>query len=92
MVGIEAVSDTANVPMFALIHRHDPADCPVAYAAWRGFASPLRHRPAMASCSQGAHRICWTVEAPDPATALALLPPFVADRTNVDPVREVSIP
>jgi hypothetical protein len=80
------------VPTYALIHRHEPEDCGVAYAAWRGFSSPLRHRATISSCKRGAHRICWTVEAEDARAALALLPPFIADRTEADPVSEVRIP
>jgi hypothetical protein len=34
----------------------------------------------------------WTVHAPDPGAALALLPPFVAVRTITTEVREVEIP
>jgi hypothetical protein len=34
----------------------------------------------------------WAVEAADRSAALAQLPPYVADRTVVDEVREVPIP
>jgi len=28
--------------VYILEHRHEPADCPVAFAAWKGFDSSLR--------------------------------------------------
>jgi hypothetical protein len=30
-----------------LCHRHESSECPVAFAAWRGFASPLRQALAV---------------------------------------------
>lgn len=62
------------------------------YAAWKGFDSPLRHVAALASCLQGGHAIWWDVQAVDADAALALLPPYVAERTTVVAVSEVSIP
>jgi hypothetical protein len=44
------------------------------------------------SCLVGEHGLWWRVEAPDQAGALALLPRFVATRTNAVQVREVQIP
>lgn len=82
----------APVPMFLLTHHHSPEDCGVAFAAWKGFESPLRRRPTIASCVSGSHRLWWTVSAEDEERALAQLPPFVADRTEVTAVREVAIP
>lgn len=80
------------MPVFVLTHRHEPHECRAAFAAWKGFASPLRHRPALASCLEGGHRAWWRVEAADAGAALAQLPPFVAARTQVEPAREVTIP
>jgi hypothetical protein len=77
---------------FLLEHRHEADECGVAYAAWKGFESPLRRGSAVASCLLGGHAIWWEVDASDPAAALALLPPFVAARTAVAAVREVAIP
>jgi len=62
------------------------------YAAWSGFDSPLRQHGALASCASGGHRLFWTVETEDAESALAQLPPFVAERTDVSEVREVTIP
>jgi len=36
--------------------------------------------------------VWWTVEASDPQTALAQLPPYVSERTKLHEVREVPIP
>jgi hypothetical protein len=77
---------------YMLSHRHLPEECRTAFAAWHGFDSPLRHQPALASCEQGGHELWWTVESAGAEAALALLPAFVADRTEVNEVREVPIP
>jgi hypothetical protein len=77
---------------YMLCHRHESAECQVAFAAWSGFQSPLRHANAPCSCRQGEHRIWWRVEAPDPSAALALLPRFVAERTEAIEVRDVTVP
>ena len=81
------------MPSYLLLHQHAADECRFAYAAWRGFSSPLRQREALSSCLLGDHRIVWTGVAADSAEgALALLPPYVADRTEVDCVRPVPIP
>jgi hypothetical protein len=80
------------MPLFYLHHSHDPAECAAAFAAWRGFESPLRHRPAAATCLTGGHCLLWRVEAGDIEEAAALLPAFVAARTEVIEVRDVEIP
>ena len=77
---------------YVLSHRHEPTECSVAVAAWRGFDSPLRRHPALGSCAAGGHALWWTVEAADEAEALAQVPPFVAERTTVERVSSVSIP
>ena len=78
--------------LFVLSHRHAPQECRAAFAAWKGFDSPLRHRPTVSSCVEGGHRAWWQIEAPDAEAALAQLPPFVADRTEIEPAREVQVP
>ena len=77
---------------FLLQHRHEPEKCGVAFAAFKGHQSPLRHAATFASCAAGGHEIWWVVEADSPAQALALLPHYVAQRTTATPVREVKIP
>ena len=77
---------------FLLQHSHDSGECETAFAAWRSFDSPLRGRPVPSTCLAGDHRIWWLVEAPDDVRALALLPEFVAARTEVTPVRYVEVP
>jgi hypothetical protein len=77
---------------YRLHHRHTPAECPAAFASWRGFASPLRHSVATGNCARGGHQLWWDVEADTSAAALALLPTFVAERTLASPVDDVLIP
>ena len=77
---------------FLLHHRHEPQECGVAFAAFKGHESPLRHQAALASCRSGGHAIWWTVEAASEEDALALLPFYVAERTTVTTVTEVEIP
>ncbi len=80
------------MPRYLLHHRHDPIECGPAFAAWKGFDSPLRRHATLGSCLQGDHAIWWDVQALDADAALALLPPFVATRSTVVAVSEVSIP
>jgi hypothetical protein len=83
---------------FVLSHRHAATDCGVAFAAWKGFDSPLRHTSAVASCpihplaDEAEHLLIWTVEAENEAHALALLPPWLAERADARRVGEVAIP
>jgi hypothetical protein len=77
---------------FLLHHRHDPGKCGVAFAAFKGHHSPLRHAETFASCAAGGHDIWWVVDAGSPAEALALLPFYVAQRSTAVPVRKVQIP
>ena len=75
-----------------LTHEHRSDECGIAFAAWSGFDSPLRRRATLASCVAGGHRLWWTLEAATPAEALAQLPPYLAERTDVSEVRETRIP
>ncbi|HET7450856.1 MAG TPA: hypothetical protein VFJ78_09675 [Gaiellaceae bacterium] len=77
---------------YLLEHRHEPQECGVVYASFKGHRSPLRHRPTLASCRSGGHAIWWTVEADSEADALRLLPYYVAERTTVERISEVEIP
>jgi len=77
---------------YLLQHHHEPAECGVVFASFKGHKSPLRHRPTLASCRSGGHAIWWTVEADSEADALRLLPYYVAERTTVARVSEVEIP
>jgi hypothetical protein len=80
------------VPMFLITHQHDPSLCRVAFAAWNGFESPLRHHSTLSSCVEGGHSIWWQVEAEDVDAALALVPPWIAERSTASAVRETQIP
>ena len=77
---------------FLLHNRHQPGECGVTFAAFKGHASPLRRREAASSCLAGGHDIWWLVEAETADGALALLPRYVAERSSVIPIREVLIP
>jgi hypothetical protein len=48
---------------YLLHHRHEPDECGVVLASFKGQDSPLRHRATMASCRSGGHAIWWTVDA-----------------------------
>jgi hypothetical protein len=77
---------------YLLHHCHEPNECGVVFAAFRGHRSPLRHRATLASCRSGGHAIWWTVQADSEHGALALLPFYVAERTTATRVSEVDIP
>jgi len=77
---------------FLLEHRHDPLECGVVFASFRGHESELRHRTAITSCTFGGHAIWWTVDAASEAQALAQLPFYVAQRATATQVSEVDIP
>ena len=77
---------------YLLQHRHQPHECGVVFAAFKGHESPLRHRSTLASCRSGGHAIWWTVDAHTEEEALGLLPYYVAERTTVSRVSEVEIP
>jgi hypothetical protein len=81
-----------RMPVFVLTHHHAPGECASAFAAWKGFDSPLRHQATLASCLAGGHSTWWQVVAPDAAAALAQLPPFVARRTAAEQASEFLIP
>ena len=80
------------MPRYVLHHRHEPHECGVVFASFRGHESPLRHRPTVGSCRSGGHEIWWTVEAETDEGALGQLPFYVAERTTATPVQEVEIP
>ena len=77
---------------YLLHHHHEPDECGVVFASFKGHHSPLRHQRTLASCRSGGHAIWWTVAAASEQEALALLPFFVAERSTVTHVREVPIP
>ncbi len=77
---------------YLLHHRHEPHECGVVYASFKGHDSPLRRQVTLASCGWGGHAIWWSVEAPTETAALGLLPFYVAERTTATRVCEVDIP
>ena len=80
------------MPTYLVRHRHAPEECRFASAAWKGFDSPLRHGTAMSSCIGGDHSLWLTVEADNESSALAQVPPYIAERAEAVRVREVPIP
>jgi hypothetical protein len=80
------------MPSFRLLHRHQPEECSTAYAAWKGFESPLRGLPTTSSCLWGGHEIWWDLDVTDQEEALCNLPRFLSDRTVASRVGEVEIP
>jgi len=80
------------MPHYLLHHHHEPHECGVVFASFRGYESPLRHRSTLASCRSGGHAIWWTVESATAEDALELLPLYVANRTTATSVSEVDIP
>jgi hypothetical protein len=80
------------MPRYMVHHRHQRNECRVAFAAWRGFSSPLRSRTTIASCGFGGHEMWWQVEADSEVEALALLPDWVARRTLIARIGEVGMP
>ncbi len=80
------------MPTFLLSHQHPAQECPFAFAAWRGFDSPLRHRLALSSCLQGGHALWWVVDAESEQAALGQLPEYISERSEVTRVRSVPIP
>jgi hypothetical protein len=77
---------------FLLHHHHDAAKCGVAFAAFKGHDSRLRHAETFASCAAGGHEVWWVVDAGSAEEALALLPFYVAQRSTVVPIRRIQIP
>jgi hypothetical protein len=80
------------MPQFVIHHQHSASECGVVFAAFRGFASPLRHKATAASCPIGGHEIWWWTTASDEASARELLPPYVATHSTVTRVEQVHIP
>jgi hypothetical protein len=80
------------MPRYLVHHRHAPHQCGIAFTAFKGHQSTLRHRAALASCASGGHAIWWEIEAADEDDTRRQLPFFVAQRSTVTRVIEVVIP
>lgn len=80
------------MPTFVLCHTHSREECAYTIASWKAYQSPLRGGRPLGSCATGGHRLVWILEAADQAAALAQLPPYVAQRTVAEEMREVQIP
>jgi hypothetical protein len=77
---------------YVLQHRHEPHECGVAFAAFKGHRSALRHQQALASCDVGGHASWWIVEAASEQRALGFLPFYLAKRTTATRVSQIEIP
>ncbi|MDQ4142483.1 MAG: hypothetical protein M3198_01875 [Actinomycetota bacterium] len=77
---------------YLLSHHHEAGDCGTAWAAWRGFDSPLRHTLALSTCREGGHRLWCVVRAEDEEGALSQLPPWLASRSKVTRITQTQIP
>ena len=82
----------AAMPAFLLHHQHEPGECAAAFAAWTGFDSPLRGRPAASTCLSGGHGLWLRVRARDSASALRMLPRYLAERSTPIEIRDIRIP
>ena len=91
-VGQSTRCQARRMSRFVLHHRHEARECGVVFASFKGHNSPLRRQSTLASCRSGGHAIWWTVEAASEAQAIALLPPYVAERTTAARVSPVEIP
>jgi hypothetical protein len=91
-VGRAVARQARSVFQYVLHHRHEPHECGVVFASFKGHESRLRRKVALASCHSGGHAMWWTVEAQSEAEALGLLPFYVAERTMAENVKEVEIP
>ena len=89
---VPARAQAHDMPAFVIHHRHAPGACGAAFSSFKGFSSPLRQHHTPASCNAGNHDIWWCVTAVDADAALALLPPFVAERATATPIQQVLIP
>ena len=80
------------MPRYIVHHHHEPHQCGIAFASFKGEDSTHRHRAAVSSCLTGGHDIWWLVEAGSAGEALAQLPHYIATRSNATTVTEVQIP
>ena len=77
---------------FLLHHRHEPHECGVAFAAWKGHTSPLRHQVTFGTCRVGGHEIWWLIDADSAEDAIEQLPYFIAQRTTAAEISAITIP
>ena len=80
------------MPRYLLHHHHEPNECGVVFASFRGtrarFATCRRSPPAAPAATRSGGRS----RARPQEDALALLPFYVAERTTATSVSEVEIP
>ena len=81
-----------HMPRYLLHHHHEPNECGVVFAAFRGFDSPLRHSARWLPAVPAAIRSGGRSTPASEANALALLPFYVAERTTAVPSARSQIP
>ena len=70
-----------GMPQYLLHHRHDARECLIAFAAWKGHESPLRHRLTLASRARAVMRSVDR-RGRERGGGLGLLPIYLANRTE----------
>jgi hypothetical protein len=78
--------------LFLVEHQHQPAECAIAVAAWKGLDSPLRGGSVISSCANGGHRAWFVIHAESETAALDQLPRYLADRAVTHAVEEMRVP
>ena len=77
---------------YLLHHRHEPLECGVVFASFKGHESPLRRRADARLVQLRRSRDLVDGRGRAEQDALALLPFYVAERTTAIQVSEVQIP
>ncbi len=77
---------------YLLHHSHEPHECGVVFASFKGHQSPLRQRPPSRRAAPAATRSGGRSKPASQEEALAQLPFYVAERTTATSVSEVEIP
>ena len=80
------------MPRYVLHHRHEPHECGVVFASFKGHESRLRRKADARLLPLRRARDLVDGGRASEAEALALLPFYVAERTIATSVSEVEIP
>jgi hypothetical protein len=85
-------SQVGLMVLHPLHHRHQPSECGIVFASFKGNQSPLCHTATLAPCPSGGYEIRWTVQAEAAADSVRLLPFYIAQRTTITRVSDIEIP
>ena len=80
------------MPRYVLHHRHEAHECGVVFASFKGHNSPLRRQPRSPRAAPADTQSGGPWKPPPRQKPLALLPPYVAERTAMARVSAVDIP